>query len=55
MPMNLRREGAVGGHDLNFATRSGDDLCGLQAGMVARVIEYKDVQARLCLSRDDLP
>jgi hypothetical protein len=52
---DFRREGAVGRHDLNFAPRLGDDFCGLQSGVIASVVEYDDVRAWLCFSRDDLP
>ena len=51
---DVRREGAVRRHDLNFAPRPGDD-CRLKAGMIARVVEYDDICARLRFSRDDLP
>ena len=52
---DLRREGAVRRHDLNFAARPSDDFCRLQAGVIARVVEYDDIRARLRFSRDDLP
>ena len=52
---HLGREGPVARHDLNLAAGPGDDLGGLQAGMIAGIVIDQHVAARLHVAADDVP